>query len=197
MTQIATPAVVHHFANLLTPHIGEFDWDSIPFHLDETKNGIFGFCSLRVLRSSGRKKQFKGYLDGIPSITINRGIYELFPNIANEVIIPHEMGHVAQWITNRQPGHDQFFDWTMRKMNVQEGATFDHDSYGMTEQDRLKLNLLTGKQKKLIIEHVETGEKFTITNNMWTRMIHTPRRTAKGLILRRDNCRVVDSSGNL
>lgn len=197
--KIATPSIVAEYAMLAVPATGEFDWSAIPFYLDDTPNNVYGFCELRTRSiGTGKRKKFLGYSEGhTPSIVINRKIYEKFPNIANEVIIPHEMGHVAQWIANRQPGHDQFFDWVMRKMGVQEGATFNHDEYGLSEEDRMRLNMMTGKQEKVIIQHLESGEKFTITQNMWTRMIRTNRRTKNGLILTRSNCRVIASSSSI
>lgn len=192
MQQIRT--TVEHYASMLEPHVPGINWNTVQFFLDETPNNVFGFCNARVLKKG---KKFSSYVSGaVPTITINRAILEKFPSIANEVIIPHEMGHVAQWAKNREMGHDQFFDWTMRKMGVQEGAFFDAEGYQLSANDREKLNLLTGKQKKVVIQH-EDGERFTITANMWTRMITTPRRSKSGKIITRQNCRVVMTSDSI
>lgn len=192
------PHIVDQYATRIAQPIGVFDWAEIDFEVGETPNNVYGyFQASAVFTKSGKGKQFKQYVKTVrPKIVINSGIIEKFPAIIHEVIMPHEMGHAVQYFHDRQGAHDQFFDWVMRKMDVQQGATFDPENYGLSEADRNRLNLLTGKQEKVLIEH-ESGERFVITANMWTRMITAPRRSKSGLILNRGNCKVVQSSSNL
>lgn len=193
------PHIVDQYATRIAQPIGVFDWSEIDFEVGETPNNVYGyFQATAEFTKSGKGKKFKQYVKTIrPKIVINSGIMEKFPAIIHEVIMPHEMGHAVQYFHDRQGAHDQFFDWVMRKMDVQQGATFDPENYGLSEADRNRLNLLTGKQEKVLIEHILSGQRFVITANMWTRMISSPRRTKSGLILDRSNCQVVQSSSTL
>ncbi len=172
------------------------DWSKVKFELGETPNDVYGFFQSRANYTKvGRKKKFNGFdANFVPKIVINEKIFEKFPNIATDVIIPHEMGHACQWFANREPGHDQFFDWVMRKLNTQQGATFDHNEYGLSDMDALRINMLTGKQEKVMIEHIETGRKLVMTMNKWTRMLTNNRITHDKILLTRQNCRVIHRS---
>lgn len=187
--------VVEQYATRISQPIGDFDWTEIDFAVGDTPNNVYGFFQATVeFTKTGKVKKFKQYSKSVrPKIIINAGIVEKFPSIVTDVILPHEMGHAVQYFHNRQGAHDQFFDWVMRKMDVQQGATFDPENYGLSENDRNRLNLLTGLQKKVLIEHT-SGQRFVITANMWTRMITTARRSKSGLVLNRSNCHIIETS---
>lgn len=193
--KIHHPEIMQEFATRLEPHLGASDWSQIDVFLDETPNGVYGFCTCDIRRkfSTRGKGKFVGVSDKPASITLNRKIYEQFPTIALSVILPHEMGHVVQWMEKREPGHDQFFDWVMRKMGVQEGATIDPSEYGLSHDDTQRLNMLTGKQEKVRIQH-ESGSTYVVTRNLWTRMITNHRITNTGLILNHKTCKIIETS---
>lgn len=134
-----------------------------------TDNGVWGSC--RYFKRGGR------ITDDIPTITVNRGIYTVAPEIVRKIVIPHEFAHAAQWANSCEPSHNQQFR-TYAKLFGGERATkvdiAELVSSGLiTRKDSNVISLLTGKQEKYLIRNTKTGQIDVVTKNYWTRLNNT------------------------
>lgn len=180
---------IEKLAHLIEPEM----WELIEFKIGETAANTLGCFNHFAFYSysTGRKKFVRNNYDKPASITINAEALIKQRDITLNEILPHEMAHAAQFLLGENVGHQGNFKKLCNAMGINSsGRAVVYDGYEDARETFAELNKVN-RITQYVIRHNDSGNEYTITKNLWTRMAKRSRVGKNGELVNQNTCTIM------